>query len=78
MSFKLISYLELLQPLCLVEWNHLCNFERGHYAEHYCETILFGPVVDEMSFKRFLIQSSGGPCRTIYAILAEDVMGNQF
>ena len=54
MSFKVISYLELLQPLCLVEWNHLCNFERGHYEEHYCETILFGPVVDEMSYKDFL------------------------
>ena len=25
MSFKEISYLELWQPLCSVDWNHLCN-----------------------------------------------------
>ena len=41
----------------------------------------FGPVVqEEMSFKRFLIWSSGGPplqwSRTIYAILKEGIMGN--
>ena len=23
------SYLELWQPSCSVEWNHLCNFEEG-------------------------------------------------
>ena len=41
----------------------------------------FGPVVqEEMSFKRFLILSSGGPpvqwSRIIYAILKEGIMGN--
>ena len=41
----------------------------------------FGPVVqEEMSFKRFLIWSSGGPpvqwSGTIYAILKEGIMGN--
>ena len=41
----------------------------------------FGRVVqEEMSFKRFLILSSGGPCvlwsRTIYAIWVEGIMGN--
>ena len=41
----------------------------------------FGSVVQEkMSFKRFLIWSSGNPpvgcSRTIYAILKEDIMGN--
>ena len=36
---KKISYLELWQPSCLVEWNHLCNFERGHHVEHSCEVI---------------------------------------
>ena len=39
-----------------------------------------GPVVQEMSFKRFLFLSSGGPpvqwSRTIYAILKEGIMGN--
>ena len=29
-----ISYLELWQPSCSVEQNHLCNFERGHHGEH--------------------------------------------
>ena len=41
----------------------------------------FGPVVQkEMSFKIFLIWSSGGPCvgwsRSIYAILIEGIIGN--
>ena len=41
----------------------------------------FGPVVqEEMSFKRFLIWSSGDPSvqwsRTIYAILKEGIIGN--
>ena len=38
--FKDISYLELWQPVCSVEQNHLCNFYRGHYQEHFCEIIL--------------------------------------
>ena len=28
------------------EWNHLCNFERGHHGEH----MKFGPVVQGMLF----------------------------
>ena len=35
MLFNDISYL-----FCLAEWNHLCNFGRGHYEEHFCEIIL--------------------------------------
>ena len=35
-----ISYLELWQPSCSVERNHICNFCRGHYGEHSCEAIL--------------------------------------
>ena len=34
-----ISYLKLWWPSCSVEWNHLCNFERGHHGEHSCEVI---------------------------------------
>ena len=30
-SFKDISYLELWQPHCLVDWNHLCNFIGRHH-----------------------------------------------
>ena len=40
MSFQDISYRELWQPLCSTEWNHLCNFGRGHHEEQFCEIIL--------------------------------------
>ena len=71
LSLKDISYLELWQPLCLVEWNHLCNFCRLYYEEQFCEIIL---NLDQW-FRRclltvFLIWSSGGP-REPCAILVE-------
>ena len=34
-----ISYLKLWRPFCSAEWNHLCNFERGHHGEHSREAI---------------------------------------
>ena len=41
MSFKDISYLlELWQPLCSMERNHVCNFGRVHHEEQFCEVIL--------------------------------------
>ena len=40
MSLKDISYLELWQPICSVERNHLCNFGRRHHEEQFCEIIL--------------------------------------
>ena len=44
------------------------------------EKLLFEPVVQEMSFKRFLIWSSGDPpvqwSGTFYAILKVGIMGN--
>ena len=40
MSFKDIPYLQLWEPLCLVEQNNLCNFGGGHYGEHFCKIIL--------------------------------------
>ena len=49
-SLKDISYLELWQPFCSVEWNHLCNFGRGYYEEQFCEIIL-SLVVQEMPLK---------------------------
>ena len=65
-----------------MERNNLCNFERGHHGEHSCEAhVKFGPVVKEMSLKRFLFWRSGGPCvqwrETIYAILVEGIMRNK-
>ena len=35
MSFKDISNLELWRHFCSVEWNHLCNFIRGHWEEQF-------------------------------------------
>ena len=40
MSLKDISYLELWQPFCLVEQNHLCSYGRRHHEEQFCEIIL--------------------------------------
>ena len=40
MSFKDISYLELWQPICSVEWNHLCNFGRRHHEDQSCKILL--------------------------------------
>ena len=40
MQFKGISYLELWQPFCSAEHNHLCNFGREYYEEQFCEIIL--------------------------------------
>ena len=37
MPFKDISYLELWQPFCSAELNHLCNFRRGYQEEQFCE-----------------------------------------
>ena len=38
--FRGISYLELWQPFCSAEPNHLCNFGRGYPEEQFCEIIM--------------------------------------
>ena len=82
MSFKDISYLELWQSLCSVDWNHLCNIERRHHEEQPCEIIL---NLDQWfrrkcSLKVFLIWSSGSPfvqrSVTICAILVGGIKRN--
>ena len=40
MLFKGISYLELWQPFCSAECNHLCNFGSGSNEELFREIIL--------------------------------------
>ena len=40
MPFKGIFYLELCQPFCSAERNHLCKFGRGYAEEQFCEIIL--------------------------------------
>ena len=36
LPFKDISYLELRRPFKLAQPNHLCNFGRRHYEQHFC------------------------------------------
>ena len=38
--FKGISYLDIWQPFCSAECNHLCNFGRGYYEEQFCKITL--------------------------------------
>ena len=82
MLFKDISYLELWQPFCSAERNHLCNFGRGYYEEQFCEiTLNLGLWLRRYHLKDFFIWScSGGPpvlwSGTIYTILKEGIMGN--
>ena len=82
MSFKDISYLELWQPLCSTNRNHLCNFDRRHHEEQFCKIIL---NLDQWfrrkgRLKVFLIWSLGSPFVqrnvTICAILIEGIMRN--
>ena len=82
MLFKDISYLELWQPLCSADWNHLCNFPRRYHEEQFCEIIL---NLDQWfrwkrCLKTFLIWSSGIPfvqqSVTICDILEEGIMRN--
>ena len=40
MRFIGFSYLELWQPFCSAERNHLCKFGRGYYENQFCEIIL--------------------------------------
>ena len=84
MLFKDISYLELWQPLCSVDWNHLCNFTRRHHEEQSCEIIL---NLDQWfrrkcCLKVFLIWSSCSPfiqqSVTICAILFEGIKRNNY
>ena len=79
--FKDSSYLQLWRQFGSTEWNHLCNFDRGHYGEHSCEIILNW---DELFRRRWclkivLFYSSGGhfvrQSWTICAILIEGIMG---
>ena len=42
MLFKGISYLELWQPFCSAERNHLCIFGRGYPEEQFCEIMNLG------------------------------------
>ena len=62
MSFTGISYLELWQPSCSVEPNHLCNFCKGQYEEHFCEIHLcnFGRRHHKKQFCEIILIWTGG------------------
>ena len=81
-SFKDIFCIELWQPLCLVEWNHLCNFYRRYYEEQFCEIILnlYQWVRRRYLLTVFLIWRFGGPfvqwAGTICAILVDGIKRN--
>ena len=55
MPFKGVSYLDIWQPFCSAECNHLCNFGRGYYEEQFCELILnLGQCLRRCRLKDFL------------------------
>ena len=82
MSFKDISYLELWQPFCSAECNHLCNFSRGHYEEQFCEIILnLGQWFRRRCHLKDFLSGALAALRFSRAepfmkILKEDIMGN--
>ena len=76
MQFKGLSYLELWQPFCSAEHNHLCNFGRRYQEEQFCEIILnLGQWFRRCLLKKFL---SGALQRsiTICVILVEGIKRN--
>ena len=65
MQFKGISYLELWQPFCSAEHNHLCNFGRGYYEEQFCEIILnMGQWFRRRSCLKYFL--SGSPAAILF------------
>ena len=80
MPFKDISYLELWPFFCSAERTICAILVEGVKRNYSVKLFEFGPVVQEMSFKRFLIWSSGGPLvqwsGIVYVILKEGIIGN--
>ena len=78
--FKNISYLELWQPCCSAEQNHLCNFGRGCYEKQFCEIILNLGLWFRCQIKDFLSGALVAPpvrwSGIIYAILKEGIIGS--
>ena len=60
MSSKDISYLELWQHLCSVDWNPSCNFGKRYHKEQSWEFFFeFGLMVQmEMLFKRYFLSGA--------------------
>ena len=81
MRFKDISYKELWRPFSSAEHDHICNFDRRHQEEQFCEIILNLEqwIRRRCCLKLFLIWSSGRSfvqrSKTI-KIYAEGIMRN--
>ena len=80
MLFKDISYLELWQPFCSAERNHLCCFGSGCDEEQFYEIILnLDQWFRRCRFKISYLELWRPSClvsRTTCAILKENIMGN--
>ena len=63
MLLKDISYLELWQPYCSAERNHLNDFSRGHNEEQFRELISnLGQLFRRCPLKDFLSGVLAAPC----------------
>ena len=58
MLFKAISYLEVWQPFCSAEHNHMYNVGRRYQNKQFCEIIL---TLGQWFRRRCLIWVSGDP-----------------
>ena len=78
--FKCTSYLELWQPFVRRSVTICAILVEGIKRNNSVIFFEFGSMVQDMSFKRFLIWSSGDPpvkwSGTFFAILKEGIMGN--
>ena len=61
-----------------MEWNSLCNFDKGHYGKHSCE-IIWTSGSDVVKKNRFFSSTTGGHFvgqgGTICAILVHGIIG---
>ena len=66
MPFKGISHLELWQPFCSVDRNHLCNFGRVYQEEQFCEIIL---NLGQWFRRRYILKDflSGAPATFLFS-----------
>ena len=67
MLFKDISYLELWQPFCSAEWNHLYNRPGAKYIEKYSNTLQLPSLNNDYNYITI----------TQCAILVQGIMSEQ-
>ena len=72
MPYKGISYLDIRQPFCSRQRNHLCDFGRGYQEEQSCEIIL--NLGQWFRRRCFLKDFSSGALATLFFSGAEPFM----